>query len=89
MPHFQAIAADKATTMGHIKRAHLDEHAVAVPPEGQLKSYDAVFAPLFQRSLQARIESETLARLRDALLPRLVSGELRVAEAEGVIAEAA
>ncbi|RQM35461.1 hypothetical protein TN91_04325 [Rhodococcus ruber] len=36
----------------------------------------------------AREESETLAALRDTLLPRLMSGELRVRDAEAVVADA-
>lgn len=78
MPHFQAIAADKATTMGHIKRSHLSQYAVAVPPDNELVQHDRVFAPLFERALRARLEVETLTRIRDALLPRLVSGQIRV-----------
>jgi type I restriction enzyme S subunit len=78
MPEFQAIASDKATTMGHIKRSHLNDFAVAVPPAGELGVSDKVFEPLFDLALQARIEIETLARIRDLLLPRLVSGQIRV-----------
>jgi type I restriction enzyme S subunit len=78
MPEFQAIASDKATTMGHIKRSHLTDFAVAVPPAGELGASDKVFEPLFDLALQARIEIETLARIRDLLLPRLVSGQIRV-----------
>lgn len=78
MPQFQAIAADKATTMGHIKRSHLHEHAVAVPPTEELEKHSAVFQPLFDRVLAAQVELETLTRARDALLPRLVSGQIRV-----------
>ena len=78
MPHFQAIAADKATTMGHIKRGDLRTYSVAVPPASEMKAHDAVFAPLFGRALAARVESETLAQLRDRLLPKLISGSVRV-----------
>lgn len=78
MPHFQAIAADKATTMGHIKRADLQAFSMAIPPASDLKEHDAVLAPLFARSFAARKESETLAAIRDTLLPRLISGRLRI-----------
>ena len=78
MPHFQAIAADKATTMGHIKRSHLTEFAVAVPPADDLAEDDAAFGPLFERALQAHVEAETLVHVRDELLPRLISGQVRV-----------
>jgi type I restriction enzyme S subunit len=80
MPYFQAIAADKATTMGHIKRSHLSEASVAVPPSDEMARWDEVFTPLFGLSLGAEIESQTLNRLRDELLPKLVSGQIRVPE---------
>ena len=80
MPAFQAIAADKATTMGHIKRGHLDEFSVAIPPADKMAEFDEMFAPLFRRSLEALVESESLAAIRDALLPRLVSGEIRATD---------
>lgn len=88
MPHFQAIAADKATTMGHIKRADLHAFSVAVPPSSAFQAYDAVLAPLFERVLAARKECETLAEVRDHLLPRLISGQLRVPPDAELVAEA-
>lgn len=78
MPHFRAIAADKATTMGHIKRSHLGEYFLAVPPADELATFDAAFRPAFDFALAARVETETLAALRDALLPKLISGQIRV-----------
>lgn len=78
MPRFQAIAADKATTMGHIKRGDLQTYSVAVPPAADMDAHDSVFAPLYERALAARVESETLAQIRDQLLPGLISGSLRV-----------
>lgn len=78
MPQFQAIAADKATTMGHIKRSDLARFSVAVPPAEELQRFDSVFAPNFDHSLTAVLEAETLTSIRDALLPRLISGRIRV-----------
>ena len=40
---------------------------------------------LVERIIAARIASRTLAALRDALLPKLISGELRVKDAEGFV----
>lgn len=77
MPRFRSIAADKATTMGHIKRAHLSEYAIAVPPSELLAKHDAEFSPLFDRALQAWVEIETLKQIRDQLLPRLLTGQIR------------
>jgi type I restriction enzyme S subunit len=81
LPEFQAIAASKATTMGHIQRGHLTKALVAVPPAALISRANAVFVPLEERWLSAAVESQTLAETRDALLPKLLCGELRVAKA--------
>ena len=85
---FKRIAADKATTMGHIQRRHLDE-IVNVPAEGMAAGLDAELGPLWQRALLAEQESLKLAELRDALLPKLMSGEIRVRDAEKLVEDAA
>jgi len=77
LTEYRAIAADKATTMGHIQRRHLDE-PVLVPPVSAIRAEDQTLDGLWRRALLAEIESESLAHLRDTLLPRLMSGELRV-----------
>ena len=83
---FKSIAADKATTMGHIQRHHLDE-SVAVPTPDEITRMDALMSPLWERALNAEQESLTLAELRDTLLPELMSGRLRVRDAEKKIEE--
>lgn len=81
LQQFKDIAADKATTMGHIQRRHLDE-LVEVPSRSVIEQRDSFMTALWERALLAEQESETLAATRDALLPRLMSGELRVRDAE-------
>lgn len=78
---FRAIAADKATTMGHIQRGHLDV-AVRVPDPATIEANHDVMQGLWDRSLAAEVESVKLAELRDALLPLLMSGQVRVRDAE-------
>ena len=78
LPAFQAIAAGKTTTMGHIKREHLKEAKCAVLNAALLTAVDGILAELLTKSVSANIQSRALASQRDALLPRLVSGELRV-----------
>lgn len=85
LPEFIRIAADKATTMGHIRRRDLDSPRWAVPPTEDLTEIDAVMAPLLQRRIGCLTESHVLAELRDTLLPKLVSGQIRVREAEQVV----
>ncbi|WP_236706051.1 restriction endonuclease subunit S [Frankia sp. ACN1ag] len=81
---FQSIAADKATTMGHIQRKHLDE-PVLVPSGDEIPALDRRLRPLWERALVAEQEALTLAELRDALLPKLMSGEVRVRDAEKIV----
>lgn len=78
---FRMIAADKATTMGHIQRRHLDE-LVPVPSPDGIQSYDDLMTGLWRTSLSAEQESVSLGALRDTLLPELMSGRLRVRDAE-------
>lgn len=82
LPSFRRIAAAKATTMGHIQRHHLTEAFVAVPPPGLLEAASETMQPLFDEALLLDIQSRTLASVRDALLPKLLSGELRIKDAE-------
>jgi type I restriction enzyme S subunit len=80
LEEFQRIAADKAVTMGHIKRSHLKEALCAVPVEN-LSGYGIV-GDLIARQIECRLENLTLAEARDTLLPKLLSGELTAGECE-------
>lgn len=75
---FQSIAKDKATTMGHIQRGHLETTHVEVPSPAAVAALDLELSPLWKRLLVAERENLKLARLRDALLPELLSGRIRV-----------
>jgi type I restriction enzyme S subunit len=58
-----------------------------VPPV-LLEIFEDHVASALQRVLKSVEQSLTLAALRDALLPKLISGELRVTDAEKFIARA-
>ena len=79
LPEFQLIAASKATTMGHIQRMHLTNATTVCPPEPSIVAMSAVMQPLWDRMIHNELENRTLAETRDYLLPRLMSGEVRVA----------
>jgi type I restriction enzyme, S subunit len=53
---------------------------IVIPPGESLREYDEIARPIFDRLHQALVESEALAVLRDALLAKLISGELTVSE---------
>lgn len=87
MPFFQGIAADKATTMGHIKREHLRQAELAIPKDTVLKHADSQVAPIYARMLSNERESLRLAVTRDALLPQLLAGDIRLAAVERAVTE--
>lgn len=72
----------KATTMGHIKRHHLSDAMCAVPPPHVIEEQSRTFRPLVERMVANKLQSRTLAELRDLLLPKLISGEIRIPAAE-------
>lgn len=78
MPEFQAIARDKATTMGHIQRRHLTEAAVPIPDAEAIAKACEALDPLDGQHSVISAEIQTLAALRDALLPKLISAAIRV-----------
>lgn len=77
---FAAIAADMATTMGHIKREELSKAEVLVPSQFDYDRIGGLLAPLYDLVIANRIENRKLASLRDELLPQLMSGQLDVSE---------
>lgn len=77
---FAAIAADMATTMGHIKREELAKAEVLIPSQPDYDRIGGLLAPLYDLVIANRIENRKLASLRDELLPQLMSGQLDVSE---------
>lgn len=78
MPVFRGVARDKATTMGHIQRGHLESTSVMVPSASSIARLAHALDPLWERLLLAERENMVLAVTRDALLPELLSGRMRV-----------
>jgi type I restriction enzyme, S subunit len=62
---------------------------VILPPASVLSLFDKAVSNSLTRILKAHRESHTLSSLRDALLPKLISGELRVKDAERFVGSAA
>lgn len=78
MNEFIRIAQDKATTMGHIKRSHLDEAKVLIPTIDIYEKIDKLMKPIIELIIKLGIQNTKLAELRDALLPKLMAGEIDV-----------
>lgn len=82
LARFVAIAADKATTMGHIKREDLAKAEVIIPDVASMERIGGVLQPIYDLVINQRIENRKLSMLRDSLLPKLMSGELDVSAIE-------
>lgn len=82
LARFVAIAADKATTMGHIKREELAKAEVLIPCEEDYTSFNSIMQPIFELIISNRIESRKLAALRDELLSKLMTGEIDVSDVQ-------
>ena len=59
-----------------------------IPTSRIVTTFQAMAGPLFERAHRNRAQAKTLVALRDTLLPMLISGELRVKDGEGLLAEA-
>lgn len=75
---FKSIAESKSTTMGHIQREHLKQAMVSIPPKVLFEKYDQRIAPLIDKRIDNNKQIRTLTQLRDTLLPKLMSGAVRV-----------
>ena len=80
LQEFIHIAKDKAVTMGHIKRGHLEEALVAIPDNDSMDKAHDLFEPILSKMISLRMENSRLSLLRDTLLPRLMSGEIEIPE---------
>ena len=82
LDRFVAVAADKATTMGHIKRDELAKAEVIIPNEADYNRIGALLQPIYEMIILNRIENKKLAATRDTLLPKLMNGEIDMSEVD-------
>jgi type I restriction enzyme, S subunit len=75
-------ATETATTVIHLGKSDIDRFLSVLPTPQLLAAFNAVCQPWYDRIVLAKQESRTLALLRDTLLPKLISGELRINHAE-------
>ncbi|MCB1650705.1 MAG: restriction endonuclease subunit S [Alphaproteobacteria bacterium] len=82
-PTFIHIAKNKQTTgLGHVTVKDLRELKVANPGEKLIEAFDEIAAPIFKRIQEILEQNSALVKTRDTLLPKLISGEVRVENIE-------
>ncbi|ERE05316.1 hypothetical protein O166_10115 [Pseudogulbenkiania ferrooxidans EGD-HP2] len=76
---------NQSTGIANFQTTHfLEAELVAVPPDEVLSAFASIVCPMIDRSHLTQVQR--LAEIRDTLLPRLISGQLRLPEAEALIA---
>ena len=83
-PEIEAMG-EGSTGQTELSRSKLAEVFVLVPPEHILAAFDSLVIPVKQRISLNESRIQNMAKLRDVLLPRLISGQLRILEAESQI----
>ena len=78
----------EGTVFGSINKKDFQALPVIEPTKEVLKAFDDIAAPLDGRIVENEEIMRTLATLRDTLLPRLISGQLRLPEAEAMLEDA-
>ncbi len=69
----------------NLKTDILKDHKAVIPASSILKLFEEQISDIHNRLLSIQKETETLTKLRDTLLPKLLSGELRIPNAEKII----
>jgi type I restriction enzyme S subunit len=80
--HDEIVSHANGSTFLEISKSSFRPIRVVTPPATVMDAFDRVTRPLYLKVVEHERESRTLAALRDALLPKLISGELRVKDAE-------
>ena len=75
---FISIAEGKATTMGHIKREDISNSMVLIPSVNELENMDKIISPFIEKIILNNQQILEVENLRDTLLPKLMSGEVRL-----------
>ncbi|MCI0740821.1 MAG: restriction endonuclease subunit S [Gemmataceae bacterium] len=83
IPEFAEIARNKQTTgLGHVTKADMQGMTICPGSNEARRAFDQIAGPLFEHIVTTLFESQTLVQTRDLLLPKLMSGQIRLCDAE-------
>ena len=83
--HEDILSRANGSTFLEISKSNFRPIPLVTPTVDVMNAFDTWVRPLYDKTVECEIESRTLAQLRDTLLPKLISGELRVKEVEHLI----
>ena len=80
----QDLASGGAVTL-NLNTSNFSKIKLILPPNPVLDAYDSSVSSLYEKNLKSLIQNQELAKLRDTLLPKLMSGELRIVDAAAFV----
>jgi len=84
-----ALGYANGTTVLHLSKNALPEYEFILPPSPIIEKYSELVEPIFKQIDLNENQSNLLFKIRDTLLPKLVSGEIRVKETDKFVEEVA
>lgn len=85
--HEEIVSRANGSTFLEISKSSFRPIPLIVPPPQVMEAFDRLVRPLYSRIVKNERDNRSLTTLRDTLLPKLISGELRVADAEWIVKE--
>ena len=74
----ELVAYNIGSVQPSIKVTHIIKHPIFVPEEGRIKEFDELAKTITNQIYYFLCECENLKKIRDGLLPKLLSGELDI-----------
>ena len=84
----EILSRANGTTFLEVSKANFRPMPISLPPVELVETWLEPTEPMYEAIVGREIESNALGQLRDALLPKLLSGELRLRDAETLVGEA-
>jgi len=85
--HVEIVSRANGSTFLEISKANFRPIAVVTPSANMMQQFEKLARPLYERIVESARESRNLAALRDTLLPKLISGALRIKDADRLLEE--
>jgi type I restriction enzyme, S subunit len=85
LAHDEIVSRANGSTFLEISKSNFRPIMVVNPPTETMEAFERIVRPIYDRIVGCERESRTLSALRDTLLPKLISGELRVKDAERAV----
>jgi type I restriction enzyme S subunit len=86
-PLMDVEMSETATTVIHLGKGDIDGFRIVVPTQEILDIFSAATTPFYEEVVVNKQQTRVLANIRDALLPKLISGEIRIPDAEKMLEE--